>query len=123
MYSVLPTRKEGMNTFGRNVYKYRKMAGMTQEELSQRLGYKNKASIGKIENGNNEVPLSMAQRIADELKVDVMALLHEERETRISDEFVPYLEKAQEWQLESVRRILDMPLKKSSSSSSAVANC
>lgn len=47
-----------MSSFGSNVYKHRKLAGITQEELANRLGYKNKASIGKIENGNNEVPVS-----------------------------------------------------------------
>lgn len=101
-----------MSTFGRNVYKYRKIAGLSQKELADRLGYKNKASIGKIENGNSEVLISMAMRIADELHVDVMMLLHDEPEKKASDEFVPYLEKAEEWQLEAIRKILEMPSKK-----------
>ena len=105
-----------MNNFGRNVYKYRKLARMTQDELSQILGYKNKASIGKIENGVAEVPVSMALKIADALHVDVMKLLHEEPMEMKSDEFVPYLETAEEWKLEAVRKILDMPVKKESSS-------
>lgn len=64
--------------FGDNVRRYRKFNGMTQAELAVKLGYKNKASIGKIENGDAEVPLSMAQKIADVLNVDIMALTHGE---------------------------------------------
>ena len=107
-----------MNTFGSNVYKYRKAAGLTQEELAQRLGYKNKASIGKIENGNSEVLVSMALRIARELNVDIMLLLR--KDELPSDDFVPYLNRASEDTLRYVRKILDMPEKKSASDSSAV---
>ena len=107
-----------MSAFGSNVYKYRKLAGITQEELANRLGYKNKASIGKIENGNNEVPVSMALKIADALGCDVMNLLHESPVDNELDEFVTYLKKAEEWQLDAVRRILAMPEKKSVSDSS-----
>ena len=103
-----------MGNFGRNVYKYRKLAGLTQDELAQRLGYKNKASIVKIETGVAEVPVSMALKIADALHVDVMELLHGEPKGMKSDEFVPYLETAEEWKLEAVRKILDMPVKKES---------
>lgn len=106
-----------MSNFGKNVYKYRKIAGITQEELANRLGYKNKASIGKIENGNNEVPVSMALKIADALGCDVMDLLHAKTETR-TDEFAPYIEAAEEWQLDAIRKILDMPVKKDSDFSS-----
>lgn len=65
-----------MSTFGENVRKYRKLNGMTQAVLAERLGYKNKASIGKIENGDSDLPLSMAQKIADVLGVDIIALIH-----------------------------------------------
>ena len=105
-----------MSNFGKNVYKYRKLARLTQDELAQILGYKNKASIGKIETGVAEVPVSMALKIADALHVDVMMLLHDEPIGKRSDEFIPYLETAEEWKLEAVRRVLDMPKKTSSDS-------
>lgn len=92
--------------FGQNVKNQREKLGMTQAELAQILGYKNKASIGKIENGNAEVVVSMAMKIADALHVDVIDLIHGES---AFGEFVPYLEKAEEWQLKSVRRTLGMP--------------
>lgn len=63
-------------TFGDNVRRYRRFRGMTQAELAVQLGYKNKASIGKIENGDSDLPLSMAQKIADVLRVDIMVLTH-----------------------------------------------
>jgi len=65
-------------TFGESVRLHRKRNRMTQAELAIKLGYKNKASIGKIENGDADVSLSMAQRIADALNVDIMALTHGE---------------------------------------------
>ena len=106
-----------MSDFGKNVYKYRKLAGMSQQELADVLGYKSKASIGKIENGNNEVLISMAMRIADALGVDIMLLIHGEKKQ--SDEFSYYLDRAEAWQLEAVRKILDMPEKKMEKSASA----
>lgn len=66
-----------MSNFGKNVYKYRKLAGLTQDELAQILGYKNKASIGKIETGVAEVPVSMAPKLMQQMeacKIDYKAL-------------------------------------------------
>lgn len=63
-------------SFGQSMKKYREMRGMTQAQLAQVLGYKNKASIGKIENGDADVPLSKALDIADALGVDIMVMIH-----------------------------------------------
>lgn len=102
-----------MSVFGSNVYKYRKIAGLSQKDLAIKLNYTNKSSIGKIENGNSEVTVSMAMKIADALNVDIMRLLHDGTEKeKPSDEFSPYIDKAEEWKLEAVRKILDMPPKK-----------
>ena len=57
---------------------------MTQAELALKLGYKNKASIGKIENGDADVPLLMAQKIAEALNVDIMTLTHGEDSTSLT---------------------------------------
>lgn len=45
-----------MSTIGENIGKRRKELGMTQEELAERLGYKSKSSINKIEAGINDLP-------------------------------------------------------------------
>ena len=97
-------------SFGQSMKKCREMRGMTQAQLAQVLGYKNKASIGKIENGDADVPLSKALDIADALGVDIMVLIHGIDRT---SEFYPYLTHAEEWQLKAVRNILGMPEKNS----------
>lgn len=45
-----------MNSVGERIYKLRKDMGMTQDELAQKLGYKSKSSINKIEMGKSEFP-------------------------------------------------------------------
>ena len=105
-------------TFGENVRRYRTEKGMTQEELSLRLGYKGRSSVNKIETNAAQVPQKMIQKIADALGVPVASLFSGAEpsakgsiSSRVMD-FVPYLEKAQDWQLDAVRKILDMPGKK-----------
>lgn len=106
-----------MSTFGENVKKYRILRGMTQAELAEKLGYKNKASIGKIENGNNEVLISMAIKIAKALGVDVMDLMHKKDTADEYAEYLPYLADASEETLRTIRYMLHMPEKKSASES------
>ena len=38
------------------VKEIRKREGLSQEEMGRRVGYTNRASINKIENGNGDVP-------------------------------------------------------------------
>lgn len=45
-----------MPSIGENIYKRRIELGMTQEELAEKLGYKSKSSINKIELGVNDLP-------------------------------------------------------------------
>lgn len=54
-------------TFGERVNKKRKERGITQEELAQRLGYKSRSSIAKIENGDRDVPRPMIIELAKAL--------------------------------------------------------
>ena len=96
-----------MDSFGENVRKYRRKKDMTQAELAEKLGYKNKASIGKIENGNNEVLISMAEKIAEALGVDVMQLLHGDPEDEYS-EYLPYIKNMAERDPEKLRVIREM---------------
>ena len=55
-----------MSNFGKNVYKYRKLARLTQDELAQILGYKNKASIGMLQRVY-KIGFNRAARIMDQL--------------------------------------------------------
>ena len=106
-----------MTTFGDNVRNIRKEKGMTQEELALALGYKDRSSVNKIEKNVAQIPQETIQRLADVLGVPVAKLFADAEPVTPaipSDlmEFLPFLEKAEEWQLESVRRILGMPQKK-----------
>lgn len=96
---------------GENIRFYRKKASMTQAELARLVGYKNQATIARIEQNKRDIPLSMVEVIAKALNIPVY-LLFEELPSGIAKEFVPYLEKAEVWQLDAIRKILDMPSKK-----------
>ena len=54
--------------FGRNVKKYRKIAGLTQEQLSERLGVSQK-HLSIIETGTQFASATLIGRISDELNV------------------------------------------------------
>ena len=56
-----------MSTLGDNILYLRKQLGLTQEELAQRVGYKSKSSINKIELGLNDIPRSKVVKFADAL--------------------------------------------------------
>ena len=55
---------------GANVRKYRKIAGLTQEELAEIIGCSN-SHIGQIENGRGVPSLDMMVKIANALGVPV----------------------------------------------------
>ena len=65
--------------FGRRVKDRREQIGMTQEELAERLGYKHKTSVSKIEKGIAEVPSSMVVKIAQALGMSVQQLMGKEQ--------------------------------------------
>ena len=50
--------------FGERILKLRTEKGMTQDELAQKLGYKSRSSIAKIENGARDVPRSQIVELA-----------------------------------------------------------
>ena len=54
-------------TFGERVNIKRKEKGITQDELAQKLGYKSRSSIAKIENGDRDVPRPMIIELAKAL--------------------------------------------------------
>lgn len=62
-------------TIGETIKKIREEKGITQEELSNKLGYKTKSSISKIEKGLAEFPISKLRKIADALDVDVWEII------------------------------------------------
>ncbi|MCL2508670.1 MAG: helix-turn-helix domain-containing protein [Oscillospiraceae bacterium] len=63
----------------------RESLGMTQDDLAQKLGYKSRSSINKIELGISDIPLSKIHEFANALHSDPLYLLLGERRTRRSD--------------------------------------
>lgn len=64
-----------MADIGKRIKEKRESLGMTQEELAQRLGYKNKSSIAKIETGTNDIVQSKVVEFADVLNTTVAYLM------------------------------------------------
>lgn len=64
-----------MADIGKRIKNRRKELGITQEELAQKLGYKNKSTIAKIENGTNDIVQSKVVEFAKALDTTVAALM------------------------------------------------
>ena len=58
-----------MANIGLNILAARKRAGLTQEELADRVGYKTKSAINKIETGVRDLPQKKIAAFAEALGV------------------------------------------------------
>lgn len=76
---ITKLNNDGSSNVGERIRKLRKLRGMTQEELAQKVGYKSKASVNKIEL-ERIVPLKRLLPFAKALDVDVNYLLGEKTE-------------------------------------------
>ena len=56
-----------MQTLGTRIRQRREQLGLTQDELAQKMGYKSRSSVNKIESGANDIPQSKVQAFADAL--------------------------------------------------------
>lgn len=64
-----------MPSIGENICRRRVELGMTQEELAEKLGYKSKSSINKIELGVNDLPQRKIVLFAKALHTTPAALM------------------------------------------------
>lgn len=64
-----------MPKIGIKIKKKREQLGITQEELAQKLGYKNKSTIAKIENGTNDIVQSKVIDFAKALNTSIAFLM------------------------------------------------
>ena len=76
--------KMNLIKIGLKIAYYRKLQGMTQEELAHALGYKSRTSINKIETGERDVPRRQIRKIAKILGVPAISLLG------LDDDIQPY---------------------------------
>lgn len=65
---------------GDKIREYRLQRGYTQEELAQKVGYKSKTTINKIELNINDIPLSKVEAFAKALGVAPSDLMGWEKE-------------------------------------------
>lgn len=71
-----------MYNLGEKVKKRRKELNISQQELADKLGYTNRSSITKIEKGNNDIPRSKVEEIADVLQTTPAYLMGWEDEPK-----------------------------------------
>lgn len=68
---------DALKLFGENVRKYRKMKGLSQEELADRAGL-HRTYVGATERGQRNISLNNMARIANSLEVPLYKLLMKE---------------------------------------------
>lgn len=64
-----------MADIGKRIKARREYLNITQEELANRLGYKNKSTIAKIENGTNDIVQSKVKEFATALDTTIAYLM------------------------------------------------
>ena len=69
-----------------NQHQHHKKQGLSQEELAQRMGYRSKSSITKLEKGINDLPQSKVEELAAALETTPAYLLGLDEQNRQSTE-------------------------------------
>lgn len=80
-----------MTSIGERIYNRRRELGLTQQDLADRLGYKSKSSINKIEIGKNELPQKKVLEIARALNTTPRYLMGWEEEENQNSSIVPLI--------------------------------
>lgn len=93
-----------MSTVGDNISMIRKRLGLTQEELANKMGYKSKSTINKIELGINDIPQSKIVKFAEVLGTTPATLMGWEEEEKNPPE-EPKLSEGEKMLLELFRRV------------------
>ena len=70
-------KKDILITFGNNVRKYRKLAGLSQEDLAYTAGV-HRTYIGMIERAEKNITLINIEKIAKALNIEIGVLLKNE---------------------------------------------
>ncbi len=75
-----------MAEIGKRIREKREALGITQEELAAKLGYKNKSTIAKIENGTNDIVQSKVVEFANALNTSVSYLMGWKEESQVQSQ-------------------------------------
>lgn len=65
---------------GEIIKKRRLELGISQEELSKKMGYSSKTSISKMEKGISDIPLKKIQKLSNFLYIDILKLVKSDKE-------------------------------------------
>ena len=63
-----------MSELSRRILQRRLELGLSQEELAQRMGYRSKSSITKLEKGINDLPRATLEELAAALEVSLQTI-------------------------------------------------
>lgn len=110
---------------GKNIRFYREMAGMTQKQFADALGYDNHSTITKIEGGKRDVPISKVAEMARVLRVSPAVFFRDIPEADYLDyiEHIRALEEKDPEKLRVIREMLGMSSeKKEAQPSSSVSS-
>ena len=59
--------------------------GISQEELSKKMGYNSKTSISKIEKGISDIPLKKIQKLSNFLYIDILKLKNDKEKNNFEN--------------------------------------
>lgn len=96
-------------TIGDRVKKLRNEKGLSQEELAQKLGYKHKTSISKIESNNRRLTQPKIQAIAEVFGISPSELLLGTTDDEIPTHYTAEEEELQEY-LEELKNRPEMKM-------------
>lgn len=89
-----------MAKIGSRILELRKQAGLTQQELANKVGYKSKSAINKIELGLRDISQSKIVLFANALNVSPAYLMGiEEKPTKEENELISLINQFNEEQL------------------------
>ena len=106
---------------GKNIRFYRELAGMSQKQFAEALGYNDRSTIARIELGDRDVPVSKVAEMAKVLRVSPAVFFHDIPEADYLDyiEHIRALEEKDPEKLRVVREILGMGASKKESVSAS----
>lgn len=70
--------------FGQRLRAIRKRKGYSQQRLAEMMGYKDRSTLAKVENGINDITIETLYRYADVIETDVEELLGIKKSRKIS---------------------------------------
>ncbi|MBR2869807.1 MAG: helix-turn-helix transcriptional regulator [Clostridia bacterium] len=101
-----------MSKIGNRILALRKQANLTQQELANKVGYKSKSAINKIELGLRDISQSKIILFANALNVNPAELLGLETQNQDESELITLIERLTEEETEELSRFVDYLISK-----------